>query len=809
MPDACHSDCLLPITKLSLPALALLFVALLPAVALAGVITVGPVSCSHTDLAGAVTAANPGDEIRIHKDYSAATNVRIEKSLTIVGGLPHCFATTPETATSFSALTSASPAPRQVLDVRGAGVDVTLYHLHLSGATNLGGLNVQDGARVRAGGVTISDNSALFGGGAWVHGNGSMLLAVPTPFTSNLTALDIHDNQASQGGGVYVGSGALLQQDAMARTVQIGNNGTLNLGGNSGRGGGLFVQAGGHASGINGLFGNTALLGGGAYVEGRASGAAVDGGVDLAVVGTLNLNSAGSGGGVYVAASDEVVVALDRLFQNNAGSEGGGLWFGSGGSADVRVVEDNSSNGVGGGIHQQAGSLRIREQLIENSANGNGGGIHATGGERSFDGGVDIARNLSGADGGALWALADGGSRLPGNQADAGNCDETTPCRISANEADGDGGAFYLEGSGLGIFASSDGATHGLQVDGNHSGAAGGAIHATAGSVVRVSALGIVEPGSASVWQANTAIDGGGAVALSNSDMVITGALFGGTEPSQANTALSGGGFYVAGVGSSGLGQELRVLNSRLNGNNASLRGGAIFAVGGARIEIGTSKCSASSLPADRYCSEINGNAAAQGSAIYTLGGSLELRSTAISGNLGSDADSAALALNGQGEDSILENVLLAGNSDHAIRIGDLAAGGSPVLLASMTAVDHVGAAVVLADEPGVSVDFDNVLLWANGLQSVDGLSGAASAVQRCSLFQGGQLGALAGDPLLTANPRGDYRLGAGSPAIDACGVGPVRDLDGNSRDATSDIGAFEFGGALPDAIFADGFESP
>ena len=126
-----------------------------------------------------------------------------------------------------------------------------------------------------------------------------------------------------------------------------------------------------------------------------------------------------------------------------------------------------------------------------------------------------------------------------------------------------------------------------------------------------------------------------------------------------------------------------------------------------------------------------------------------------------------------------------------------------------MTAVDHVGAAVVLAAEPGVSVDFDNVLLWANGLQSVDGLSGAASAVQRCSLFQGGQLGALAGDPLLTANPRGDYRLGAGSPAIDACGVGPVRDLDGNSRDATSDIGAFEFGGALPDAIFADGFESP
>ncbi|MCB1560666.1 MAG: hypothetical protein KDI75_06185, partial [Xanthomonadales bacterium] len=457
-----------------------------PLICLAAVRTVGPVSCSYTNLASAIAAADPGDEIRVSKEYAEPTNVLIEKSLTIVGGLPHCFAATPETSSSFSTLASDAAPSRAILDVRGSGVQVALYHLRLTGNPSLNGMNVQAGALVLAGGVEIDANMALFGGGAWVHGTGSELRAVGTPFSSNLTALNIHDNEAPQGGGIHVGDGALLRLSEGARTIQIWNNSAVNLGGGTGRGGGIYLQSGGHASGISGMFGNTAVLGGAVYVEGRDSGKPVADDTDLVIDGTLNQNSANKGGAVYVAASDEAVVSIDRLFQNHAGSEGGGLWFGSDGSAEIGIVEDNSSSGVGGGVHQSAGSLRIREQLVDNSATSHGGGIYSTAGSRRFDGGVEIARNQSGGDGGALWASADDGTRIPGADMDAGACDATTPCRVEANHADGNGGAFHMQASDLTTFSSGDADVAGLQFADNSSGDFGGAIHAASGTTLRL-----------------------------------------------------------------------------------------------------------------------------------------------------------------------------------------------------------------------------------------------------------------------------------------------------------------------------------
>ena len=213
-------------------------------------------------------------------------------------------------------------------------------------------------------------------------------------------------------------------------------------------------------------------------------------------------------------------------------------------------------------------------------------------------------------------------------------------------------------------------------------------------------------------------------------------------------------------------------------------------------------------MPAGRYCNEINGNLAALGSAIYTLGAQLSLADAEVADNLGTSTSSGALHLNGNGDGDLLENLLLDNNEDHALVIDDLAAGGSLVTLDSATLVDHPEAAITLADEAGIDLQLVNTLVWGNGLASIDGLSGAASASQVCSLIAGGQLGASGSDPVLVSNPRGDYRLGMGSAAIDACLDGPARDLDGNFRDASPDIGAFEFGGALPPAIFRSGFET-
>ena len=792
-----------PCRFLALPVL------LLPFTAVAAVRTVGPVSCQFTDLASAVSSAAAGDEIRISKEYAAPTNVLIDKSLTIVGGLPHCFAATPETTTSISTLTSAGSPSRAVLDVRGANVEVSLYHLRLTGNPLLNGLNVQGGALVMASGIEIDNNTALLGAGAWLHDAGSELRAVVPPFSSSLPGINVHDNQAPQGGGVYVGSGALLRRDSNASTLQIWSNTATSLGGSTGRGGGVYLQSGGHASSLNSTFGNSGVLGGAVYVEGRATGQSVTDNIDLQVDGTLNQNMANKGGAIYVAASDEAVIIVDRLFQNDAGSEGGGLWFGSGGSADIRVVEDNGSSGIGGGVYQSAGSLRIREQLVENSASSHGGGIYANGGDRRFDGGIEIARNQSGGDGGAMWAGGDNGTSIPGMDADAGACNATTPCRIEANHADGHGGAFHLQASDLRTFSSGGSGTAGLQLAANTSGDFGGSIYASSGATLRLLKDTGADNFDISRWTANTAVNGGGALAISNSDIVINGAQFGDGTAQNANTAPFGGAIYVAGQGSSGLDKELRGLNLRMIGNSATESGGAIYAAGSARIEIAAVRCSANTLPSNRYCNEFSGNLAARGSAIYTLGAWVDLADVAVTNNLGTDTSSSALHLNGNGDGDRIENVLLANNADHGIVIDDAAATGSVVALNSVTLVDHPGAAVVLADEAGVDLQLENALFWNNGFASVDGLAGAASASQLCSLIGGGQLGAPSMDPLFTSTPRGDYRLGPGSPAKDACLSGPVRDLDGNNRDASPDIGAFEFGGALPPAIFADGFESP
>lgn len=771
---------------------------------LATVRTVGPVACHYTTLSAAVAAADAGDVIRLHKDYDAPTNVRIEKPLTLIGGLPHCFAGSPETASSISVLTSDSPAPRQVLDIRG-GVLVQLFHLRLTGATSLGGLNIQDGATVQVAGLEVDGNSALFGGGIWLHG-ASTLQVIEAPFGSALTGLNVHANSAPQGGGMYVGSGALLERLPGGANISIWDNTATDIGGNSSRGGGLYIQSGGSAVGVGSVFANVARRGGGAYVEGRPTDDFFSNS-DLQVIDGLHGNNASLGGGVYVAASVAAVVVLDRLFRNHAGQQGGGLWFGSDGDATVGVIENNSSSGVGGGIYQAAGSLWIGDELIDNTATGDGGGLHAVGGVRDFAGGIEIARNRSTAgSGGALWISGAGDTRLPGNDGSA--CDDATPCVIADNQAAADGGAIYLLSSKMGVTSSGSASGFGLQVSGNSSSGSGGALYAGSGSAVRINVFALQDRVTGSQWVSNSASTAGGAILLSNSDLVISDAQFGGDTLAEANVSPFGGAVYVSGVGSTGLGLEIYGHNLRFIGNRAMQKGGALYASGGARVELDTVKCASSALPANRYCQEFRANGSFSGSAIYTLGASLALRHAAVIGNVGGNGDDTAIFLNGHGSSNLIENVLLSSNEDRAIRLDDLASHGTDLLLRSSTLVNHPASAILLADEASVSLDIQNSVLWDNLGTEIAGLSGHASASQLCSLIASGLLGAISADPVLISNPRGDYRLNPMSPAIDACLSGPDRDLDGNFRDAAPDIGAFEFGGTLPDLIFDHGFES-
>jgi hypothetical protein len=97
-------------------------------------------------------------------------------------------------------------------------------------------------------------------------------------------------------------------------------------------------------------------------------------------------------------------------------------------------------------------------------------------------------------------------------------------------------------------------------------------------------------------------------------------------------------------------------------------------------------------------------------------------------------------------------------------------------------------------DDNGAVVNAGNNIIWGNGF----GVESAIALAAGCSIAQNG-VGGIVADPLFHSKGRGDYRLQAGSPAVDACNIGADRDLDGVARPqgADYDMGAFELGPPL------------
>ncbi|MEQ8763974.1 MAG: right-handed parallel beta-helix repeat-containing protein [Planctomycetota bacterium] len=171
---------------------------------------------------------------------------------------------------------------------------------------------------------------------------------------------------------------------------------------------------------------------------------------------------------------------------------------------------------------------------------------------------------------------------------------------------------------------------------------------------------------------------------------------------------------------------------------------------------------------------------------------------------LGNQANAESGAVDLYSSSATIENCLFAGNLTtlNTAGVAVTTDSGATATLRHCTIAGHSGAAAVLV-RSGTSLDIVNSILWDN---SSGAFSSAGTLTVTYSDVEGGQAGTgnIDSDPLFVDSANGDYRLGTGSPCIDAgttISDPPETDLEGDPRNvdgdsdstATPDLGCDEF----------------
>lgn len=291
----------------------------------------------------------------------------------------------------------------------GPGYALTLRNITLSnGHSAVGGGSIEaTGSQVTLENVRLTNNAAAGYGGA-IAAEVDSLVTVRNSVVEN--------NSAPNGAGIWVsGSGSLQVIDS-----RISGNSSATSGITAG--GGVYALGVVTLTGAI-VNGNQALDGGGLYVASGASvqvsgtrfeanGGGFGGGIEnsgsLTVTNSLITSNtvANSGGGIWNLSG---VISMTRsTISKNVASEGGGLnSYGS--SIDLRdvAVVDNISTGGGGGIWHAGTTLFATNITISgNRATGNGGGIYQNSSDNLFFVNATIADNSAGQYGGGIYHVA-------------------------------------------------------------------------------------------------------------------------------------------------------------------------------------------------------------------------------------------------------------------------------------------------------------------------------------------------------------------------------------------------------------------
>ncbi|MBN1888559.1 MAG: hypothetical protein JW850_11235, partial [Thermoflexales bacterium] len=302
-------------------------------------LTVGQ-GCTYTTIAEAIAAAYPGDTLLIEGGRTFTENLTIPISLTLRGGYNGC---------------ASLSAARTTID--GGGIDRVIV-VNPGLAVTLENLNVTNGS-----------TPALDGGGIRFAAGGSS-------GTLNLNHVDIYNNTAYWGGGLWVGPNA----EVIGTDVEVYSNTAVNTGG-----------------GLR-LYGGRATFSGGSNIRDNTArtGAGVSGVLQDGYAPTLNLpdstdiydnqalSGAGLGGGIYLEQGSVTLAESSDLYSNSA-IQGGGAYLVSSTltiQGEYSEIMLNTATGDGGGVYAQGSTLNLDDQaeLYANRAGtggtGYGGGAY-------------------------------------------------------------------------------------------------------------------------------------------------------------------------------------------------------------------------------------------------------------------------------------------------------------------------------------------------------------------------------------------------------------------------------------------------
>lgn len=451
-------------------------------------------------------------------------------------------------------------------DNSGAGLGLRLIDVNLDNnntgvapATanpgNGGGLHITGMGDVEISGGTVNGNiAASEGGGLW-NGSGTM----------SLDSITIDGNSA-EGAAADNGGGGIFNNGG---TLNIGaeTNITNNLAtGASGSGGGLLSTDGAVTISDANFADNSANRAGGGIelIDGTLSvtntdltGNDVNGGA-----GTAN---PGNGGAFHVTGMASIVTFTNCIIDNNeAASEGGGLWNQSGTTMTVMDSEitgntafgDAADNG-GGGIFNNGGTLNLEDgsELSNNLASGtagSGGGLFSTDGDVTIDD-VTFEANAANRAGGGI-EIVDG--TLDITYSDLINNDVNGTAGIAAP---GNGGALHVTGNSTMVTIMYS------NVNGNAAAAEGGGLWNQSGSTMMVEYSTVDDNGT---FSGNT--DDGGAGIFNNGGMLhVTASTVSNNDASGASS--NGGGIYNITTG------KVWIMRSTISGNTASSGGGGVY----------------------------------------------------------------------------------------------------------------------------------------------------------------------------------------------------------------------------------------